>query len=295
MTEETRLLLQQMLGPGVSEETVALLEDSTEGWAVGLHLAGLSLRNRRDPAVFARKIAEHGHQAVTEYLLSEVLAGLPQAQADCLLQTSLFDRFCAPLIDAAQAEDGAKLSGDDFLRVIRHGNLFVVSLDDEGRWFRYHHFFQVLAAGPAGPAICGGGDQGHACRAPVPGSAAQGLVDEAIVHFLKAGDPIAAATLVEEQVHPALDRENWHQFEHWMRLLRTEVHPRPRLLTAQAWLHVLRYQFTAAAPLLDAAEAVYGRRSGNRTGLGKPGPRRDQRVAVDARLLRRRRSAHRES
>ena len=75
------------------------------------------------------------------------------------------------------------------------------------------------------------------------------------MHFLKAGDPIAAATLVEDQVHPALDRENWHQFEHWIRLLRPEMHQRPRLLTAQAWLHVLCYQFTAAAPLLDAAEA----------------------------------------
>ena len=81
-------------------------------------------------------------------------------------------------------------------------------------------------------------------------------MDEAIVHFLKAGDPIAAATLVEDQVHPALDRENWHQFEHWIRLLPPEMRQRPRLLTAQAWLHVLRYQFTAAAPLLDAAEAV---------------------------------------
>ena len=107
--EETRLLLQQVLGSGVTEETVALLEDSTEGWAVGLHLAALSLRNRSDPAVFARKIAEHGHQAVTEYLLSEVLAGLPEAQRDCLLQTSLFDRFCAPLIDVcAQSDDGAE-------------------------------------------------------------------------------------------------------------------------------------------------------------------------------------------
>jgi LuxR family maltose regulon positive regulatory protein len=255
-TEETRLLLQQMLGPDVSEETVALLEEGTEGWAVGLHLAGLSLRNRSDPAVFARKIAEHGHQAVTEYLLSEVLACLPQAQADCLLQTSLFDRFCASLIDAAQAEDGVKLSGDDFLRAIRRGNLFVVSLDDEGTWSRYHHFFQALLRARLGLRYANAEIKAMHARAAVWFSA-QGLVDEAIMHFLEAGDPIAAASLVEAQVHPALDRENWRQIERWMGLLPADVSSRrPRLLLAQAWLYYIRWQFGGIEARLDAAEGV---------------------------------------
>ncbi len=254
-SEETMLLLQQVLGPGVTEETAALLEDSTEGWAVGLHLAALSLRNRSDPAIFARKIAQHGHQAVTEYLLSEVLAGLPEAQRDCLLQTSLFDRFCAPLIDAAQAEDGVKLSGDDFVRASQRANLFVVSLDDEGTWFRYHHFFQSLLRARLGQRYTDAEIKAMHARASA-WFTARGLVDEAVIHALKAGDPVGAARLVEAQVHPALDRENWHQFEHWIRLLPPEVGRRPRLLTAQAWLHVLRYQFTAAAALLDSAEGI---------------------------------------
>ncbi len=254
-SEETRLLLQKMLGSGVTEETADLLEDSTEGWPVGLHLAVLSLRNRRDPTIFARKIAEHGHQAVTEYLLSEVLAGLPEAQRDCLLQTSLFDRFCAPLIDAAQAEDGIKLPGDDFVRAIQRANLFVVSLDDEGTWFRYHHFFQSLLRARLQQRYADAEIKSVHARASA-WFAARGLVDEAVIHALKAGDLVDAARLIEAQVHPALDRENWHQFEHWIRQLPPEVGRRPRLLTAQAWLHVLRYQFTTAAALLDTAEAI---------------------------------------
>jgi LuxR family maltose regulon positive regulatory protein len=254
--EETRLLLQQMLGPDVSEETVALLEDSTEGWAVGLHLAGLSLRNRSDPAVFARKIAEHGHQAITDYLLSEVLACLPQTQADCLLQTSLFDRFCAPLIDAAQADDGAKLSGDDFLRAIRRDNLFVVSLDDEGTWFRYHHFFQSLLRARLRQRYADAEIKAMHARAAVWFSA-QGLVDEAVMHFLEAGDRVAAASLVEEQVDPALDREDWRRLERWLGLLPADISERrPGLLVAQAWLHYIRWQFGAIAARLDAAEAL---------------------------------------
>ena len=178
-----------MLGPGVTEETAALLEESTEGWAVGLHLAALSLRNRSDPAAFARNIAQHGHQAVTEYLLSEVLAGLPEAQRDCLLQTSLFDRFCASLIDAAQAEDGVKLSGDDFVRAIRRANLFVVSLDDEGTWFRYHHFFGSLLRARLGQRYTDAEIKAVHARASA-WFTAHGLVDEAVIHALKAGDPV---------------------------------------------------------------------------------------------------------
>jgi LuxR family transcriptional regulator, maltose regulon positive regulatory protein len=252
---ETRLLLQQILGSGVTEETAALLQDSTEGWAVGLHLAALSLRNRTDPAVSARRIAQHGHQAVTDYLLSEVLADLPEAQRDCLLQTSLFDRLCASLIEAVQAEDGVRLSGDDFVRAIRRANLFVVSLDDEGTWFRYHHFFQSLLRARLGRRYSAVEIKAMHARASA-WFTVQGLVDEAVIHALKAGDAIGAASLVERQIHPALDREDWHQFERWIRLLPPEVCKRPRIQTAQAWLHVLRYQFAAAATVLDAAEGA---------------------------------------
>jgi LuxR family maltose regulon positive regulatory protein len=255
-SEETLLLLQQVLGPGVTEETAALLDDSMEGWAVGLHLAALSLRNRSDPAAFAHKIAEHGNQAVTEYLLSEVLARLPEAECDCLVQTSLFDRFCAPLIDAVQAEDRVKLSGDDFVRASQRANLFVVSLDDEGTWFRYHHFFQSLLRARLRQRYANTEIKVMHARASA-WFASQGLVDEAVIHFLKAGDPGAAAALVEAQVHQALNREDWRQIEHWIALLPADMSSaRPRLLVAQGWLHYIRWQFGAIEARLDAAEAV---------------------------------------
>jgi LuxR family maltose regulon positive regulatory protein len=253
--EETGLLLQQLLGSGVTAETAALLEESTEGWAVGLHLAALSLRNRTDLAAFARQIAAHGHQTITEYLLSEVLASLPAVQRDCLLQSALFDRFCASLIDAAQAEGAGKLAGDDFLRAIWRGNLFVVSLDDDGTWCRYHHFFQALLRARLSLYYTAAEIRAIHARA-ASWFSAQGLVDEAVRHFLAAGDPIAAAVLVEIQVHPALDRENWRQLEHLIGLLPATVSGRPRLLLAQAWLHFFRWQFVAIEARLDAAESA---------------------------------------
>ena len=222
---------------------------------VGLHLAALSMRNRSDPVDFALKIAQHGHQAIAEYLLSEVLAGLPETQRDCLLQTSLFNRFCAPLIDWVQADDGLNLAGDDFVRDIQRANLFVVSLDYQGTWLRYHHFFQSLLRARLGQRYATAQIKAIHARASVWFSQ-QGLVGEAITHALKAGDAIGAASLVEAEVGPALDREDWQQIEHWLEMLPADVKGRPRLLLAQAWLHFIRWQLSGVKAHLESTEAA---------------------------------------
>ena len=113
--EEARQLLRQILGETATDETAALLEESTEGWPVGLQLAAISLRGRSNPAAFARKIAQGGHRLVADYLLAEVLEVLPDALRTYLLQTSLLDRFCAPLCDAVRGEACQELTGEDFL------------------------------------------------------------------------------------------------------------------------------------------------------------------------------------
>ena len=111
-------------------------------------------------------------------------------------------------------------------------------------WCRYHHFFQALLRARLVLRYTAAEIKAIHARAAAWFSA-QGLVDEAVRHFLEAGDPIAAAVLVETQVHPALDRENWRQLEHLIGLLPAAVSGRPRLLLAQAWLHFFRWQFAA--------------------------------------------------
>jgi LuxR family transcriptional regulator, maltose regulon positive regulatory protein len=260
--EETRLLLQQLLGSEIPRETIAetagLLEDSTEGWAVGLQLAALSMRGQADPAAFARKIARHGHETITEYLLAEVLGNLPAAQRAILLQSSLFDRFCAPLLDAAQVDAG-RLDGESFVRAIRRANLFVVALDEAGTWFRYHHFFQALLRVRLAQDFAPADVKTIHTRAS-RWFGAQALMGEAVVHALAAGDEEAAAGLVEAQVPVALDREDWRQLDRLLSLLPEGVSNRPgqlgrpRLILAHAWLHFFRWQFGALAARIAAAE-----------------------------------------
>ena len=254
-TEEASHLLQQILGPAVADETAALLEESTEGWAVGLQLAAISMRGRSDPVAFARKITQSSHHLAADYLLAEVLEGLPQAQRACLLQTSLLDRFCVPLCDAVRGEASQELTGEDFVRAVRRSNLFLMPLDDEGTWYRYHHLFQHLLRNRLRQHYADAEIREMHARAST-WFTTHGLLDEAIVHAVKAKDVLRAAALVEDHVHPALDREDWRQVERWIGLLPADLLNRPRLLVAQAWLNYIRYQFSAIVTLLDAAESA---------------------------------------
>lgn len=253
--DEAGQLLRLMLGPAVTDETAALLGESTEGWVVGLQLAAISLRGRSDPATFAQSIAQNSTQLVIDYLLAEVLQGLPEAQRTFLLQTSILERFCAPLFDAIQIEEKPQPAGEELLRAIRRANLFLVSLDDEGRWFRYHHLFRYLLRNRLSQSYTA--DEIRALHARAGAwFAARGLHEEAIAHTLAAGDALQAAVLVEERVHPALDREEWRQVERRIGLLPVEVRSRARLQVAQAWLNYIRYRFGAIVELLDNAEAA---------------------------------------
>ncbi len=256
--EEAALLLRQEMGAAPDVETTALLDAGTEGWAVGLHLAALTLRGQSDPAAFARKVVQSGHQLMLDYLLAEVLQGLPDDRRAVLLQTSLLDRFCAPLVDAVQGENGPSLPGADVVTELRRANLFLTPLDDQGTWYRYHQLFRHLLLNRLRKAYTEVEIRAMHARASA-WFAREDLLDEAIAHALQADDPLQAASLVECHIHEMLDREDWRQLERWIGLLPAEMRGRPRLLLAQAWLGFIRYQFPALVTALDSAEAALAR------------------------------------
>ncbi len=181
------------------------------------------------------------------------MEGLPETQRVCLLQLSLVDRFNGSLVGALLGEDSGAISGDDFLRDLRRCNLFLVPLDDEGIWFRYHHLFRRLLRDRLSRQCSGDQIQAMQARASA-WFAGQGLIDEAIDHALQAGNAAGAASLVEDRLYPVLDHEDWRQAELWLGLLPAEVRRRPRLAAAQAWLNWMRYRFAAIAAMIEVAE-----------------------------------------
>jgi LuxR family maltose regulon positive regulatory protein len=138
---EAAEFLNQVMGLHLSEQDIAALESRTEGWIVGLQLAALSMQGLPDTAGFIQSFTGT-HRFVLDYLLEEVLYRQPAAIQDFLLGTSILERLCGPLCDAVLPEAGP--SGQGTLEFLERANLFVVPLDHERRWYRYHHLFAGL-------------------------------------------------------------------------------------------------------------------------------------------------------
>ena len=134
--------LNQVMGLNLSAEDIAALETRTEGWIAGLQLAALSMQGRSDTASFIQAFTG-SHRFVLDYLVEEVLQHQPEHVRSFLLQTAILDRFCAPLCNAVtEREDGKEM-----LETLERSNLFVIPLDDQRQWYRYHHLFaDVLQA-----------------------------------------------------------------------------------------------------------------------------------------------------
>jgi LuxR family maltose regulon positive regulatory protein len=138
---EAAAYLNQVMGLRLSAQDIAALERRTEGWIAGLQLAALSMRGHVDAAGFIQSFTG-SHHFVMDYLLEEVLEQQPESVQAFLLHTSILDRMCGPLCDAVLLDSSA--SGQATLELLDHANMFIIPLDNERRWYRYHHLFADL-------------------------------------------------------------------------------------------------------------------------------------------------------
>ena len=226
---EAAEFLEGAVGLSLSEEDVVALERRTEGWIAGLQLAAISMRGHEDAAGFIESFTG-GHHFVLDYLVEEVLGQQPENFQTFLLRTSILDRLCGPLCDAVMLD--ASVPGQETLEYLEHANLFLFALDDERRWYRYHHLFAELLRQRLG--------QSDAPVAELHARASRwhqdnGLTAEAIRHALAAGDFERAADLVELAV-PAMRRSRREvTLLGWLQALPDEVlHRRPVLSVGYA-------------------------------------------------------------
>jgi LuxR family maltose regulon positive regulatory protein len=133
--EETDDFLNQQMGLDLNQDQVRVLQSQVEGWAAGLQLAALT-RARRVPNESSHMVS--GRQRfIADYLREEVLGPLNQETSQFLLRTSIVDRLCAPLSDAITEQD----NGQMMLETLERQSLFLVPLDENRKWYRYHHLF----------------------------------------------------------------------------------------------------------------------------------------------------------
>jgi len=135
-SDEAAVFLNQVMDLGLSAEDIAALERRTEGWIAGLQLAALSMRGQDDLPGFIKAFTG-SHHYVLDYLVEEVLSRQPEGVRAFLLDTSILDRLSGPLCDAVTGRD----DGQAMLERLERANLFIVPLDSERFWYRYHHLF----------------------------------------------------------------------------------------------------------------------------------------------------------
>lgn len=188
--DETAEFLAEVMEAPLPFEDVLALAERTDGWIAGLQLAGLSLQQHPDPTAFVASFSG-SHRHVMQYLGDEALAAQPADVRAFLLQTSLLDRMCAPLCDALTGRAG----GRAMLERLARANLFVVALDDEGRWYRYYHLFADLLRHHLGEESPDRVPELH--RRAARWLEADGQVTEAAHHLFAIPDYAAAADLLE--------------------------------------------------------------------------------------------------
>ena len=188
--DEAAAFLNQRMGLQLSMDDVTALEQRTEGWIAGLQLVSLSLQGHADKADFVQTFSGD-NRYVLNYLVEEVLNQQSSSVQEFLLRTSILKRLCGPLCDAVMNSRG---QAQPLLERLHQANLFLVPLDDEGAWYRFHPLFaealqhRLHEAGPAAVADL------HA-RASVWYEQA-GLLADAIYHCLRAADHARTAELL---------------------------------------------------------------------------------------------------
>lgn len=245
---EAAQFLNDVMGLHLNEDAIEALEKRTEGWIAGLQMAALSMRDRRDIDTFIREFAGT-NRFIMDFMLEEVLAREPQAVQDFLLQTAILTRLSGPLCDALTGSH----NGSQMLEKLEKDNLFVVPLDEERQWYRYHHLFadllqaRLLQSGQAQVA--------RLYKNAAAWCEKAGETSDAIDYAFAARDYEHAASLVARTWYTRSNNGEIETVQSWLEALPQEVISKNALLgTAYCWMLWFTGRVISMEPYLLNAE-----------------------------------------
>ena len=263
-TSEAAEFLNQVMGLDLSNEDIAALETRTEGWIAGLQLAALSLQGKADSTKLVQSFTG-SHRLVLDYLIDEVLHQQPSIIQDFLLDTAILNRLTGSLCDAVRfgitvssgnSEGTAPVEqekGQTILERLERANLFIIPLDNERRWYRYHHLFADLLRQRL--------RQTRPEQEPLLHSRASiwyeqnDLLDEAVEHAIQAKDFTRSAALIADLADPLWKRGEHVKLRFWLaKLPEQSLCIQPQLCIYQAWFLFSTGQQEIAQRFLLAAE-----------------------------------------
>jgi LuxR family maltose regulon positive regulatory protein len=245
---EATELLNDRLGLALAGPDVTLLVSRTEGWAAGLQLAAMRLNDRTDRSAFISRFSG-ADRHVVDYLGEEVLANQPPDMLDFLLRTSVLGRLCGPLCAAVTGRpDSAEL-----LEAGYRANLFLIPLDAERHWFRYHQLFrdilriELARTSPDEPAVL----HERAAR----WYAQSGHDGESIGHAIESGNVAFTAELIATRWRRSFNAGELKTVETWLAAVPSSTaRDDVRLVAARVWLAMDSGRLDDVAAELDRAE-----------------------------------------
>ncbi len=251
--EETAVFLNQMMGLNLSKEDIAALEARTEGWIAGLQLAAISMQGHQDDAASFIQSFSGSNRFVLDYLVEEVLHQQPESVQRFLLQTAVLNQLTGPLCNALTGDN----NGQEILESLERANLFLIPLDNERRWYRYHHLFAELLRQrlQQNMAEC---DVAELHIRASQWYEANGLELEAFHYAAVANDVERAARLIEGEGLPLYFRGEATPVRRWLESLsEAEFKARPELWVTYASVLTLTGRLQDnIEEILQAAEAA---------------------------------------
>ena len=255
---ETASILSTVLSVPISEAALHHLVDEVEGWPVGLRLVSLVAKQAREPEAMLNGL-HGGIPQIQEYLLQEVLDGLPGETTEGLMRSSILNRFSAEMIDAVCVDgekSGPGLDGNKFIAELRKLNLFAYSLDSQGQWYRYHHWFQymletLLEQRIGREKIC------ELHRRAGKWLETDGQLDEALTHYLASGRPELAMDLVARNFQQIVEMDHWFVVDRWLHQLPEDLcRNRADMQLARAWVGFCKLDIAVVADCIERVESL---------------------------------------
>jgi LuxR family transcriptional regulator, maltose regulon positive regulatory protein len=252
--DEIATFLNNVMGLRLSENDISALEMRTEGWIAGLQLAALSMQNCKDIHSFVSAFTG-SHHYIVDFLVEEVLKAQPAKVGTFLLQTSILDHMCGPLCEAV-IDGGTEgpADGQATLEALEKMNLFVIPLDNERRWYRYHHLFADVLRKRLEqqfPFL-----QAELHRRASHWYEQNGFTSEAIQQAIVANDKDRAAKLIEENGCFLLMSGEVATLLSWTDAIEFQSEIHPWLAIQKAWALALTGNLDRVEPILRAPEQL---------------------------------------
>ncbi|VFQ44406.1 LuxR C-terminal-related transcriptional regulator [Desulfoluna butyratoxydans] len=217
-TDEARSFFNRSMCLGLTGEQIAKLEKQSEGWITGLQLAALSLREHLDANGFIDGMSGKDRH-VADYLVSEVLAHQGPEIQNFLMQTSILKRFNADVCDDLLGIENSQ----QVLEQLERGNLFIVPLDSNRCWYRYHHWFAQMLSNRL--RMCGRENVTRLHRQAASWFMAHSMWEEAIDHALEAKDYDRVITHLETHIDRILARGHFNIYLQWFKKVPEDYMP----------------------------------------------------------------------